>query len=368
MKVSVILPSLNPDEKLLLVVNGLIAEGFSDIIIVNDGSDDEHMQPFLDAAAFSQVTLLRHDQNRGKGRALKTAYEYCMKNRPGLDGVVTVDGDNQHRPEDIRKCCEAMAADPDKVVLGCRDFSGKTVPWKSKVGNNITKAVFFLLCGIRISDTQTGLRAIPAHYLPFMAQIPGDRFEYETKVLLEMKRCRIAFTQVPIETVYIEENASTHFHWLKDSLKIYGVILRHTVFSLLTFFKFALGSVLSFLIDNGVFTLTGYLLVNRMEQEARIAAATAFARVISSVFNFIFNRKAVFRAEASVGKTLLKYYALCICQMAASAALVSLFVKLWQASGLWESAVKIVVDILLFLASYQIQKRWVFSRQGENRK
>lgn len=108
MKISVILPSLNPDEKLMLVVNGLIKEGFEDIIIVNDGSDEAHMQPFKEASTHKEVTILIHEVNKGKGRALKTAYEYCIANRPDIEGVVTVDGDNQHRPEDIRKCCEKM--------------------------------------------------------------------------------------------------------------------------------------------------------------------------------------------------------------------------------------------------------------------
>ena len=162
MKISVILPSLNPDEKLMLVVNGLIKEGFEDIIIVNDGSDEAHMQPFKEASTHKEVTILIHEVNKGKGRALKTAYEYCIANRPDIEGVVTVDGDNQHRPEDIRKCCEKMIENPDCVVLGCRDFSEKNVPAKSRFGNNVTKGVFRFACGIKISDTQTGLRAIPA--------------------------------------------------------------------------------------------------------------------------------------------------------------------------------------------------------------
>ena len=78
MRISVILPSLNPDEKLMLVVNGLIAEGFDDIIIVNDGSDEEHMVPFREAEKLSQVTILTHEVNKGKGRALKTAFDFCI--------------------------------------------------------------------------------------------------------------------------------------------------------------------------------------------------------------------------------------------------------------------------------------------------
>ena len=179
MKISVVLPSLNPDEKLLMVVDGLIKEGFDDIIIVNDGSDEEHIAPFKQASEYKEVTVLTHEVNKGKGRALKTAFEYCINNRPDIAGVVTVDGDNQHRPQDIKACCEKMKENPKKVILGCRDFSGEEVPWKSRFGNNVTKGVFKFACGIKISDTQTGLRAIPAKYLPLLSGVKGERFEYE---------------------------------------------------------------------------------------------------------------------------------------------------------------------------------------------
>lgn len=362
MKVSVILPSLNPDEKLMMVVSGLLENGFDDIIIVNDGSDEAHMAPFKEAMEYSQVTVLTHEVNKGKGRALKTAYEFCLENRKDIDGVVTVDGDNQHRVEDIRACCDTLVANPECVVLGCRDFSGEQVPWKSKLGNNFTRGVFRLLCGVKVSDTQTGLRAFPFSYLKLMTEISGERFEYETHVLLEMKRHKIKCLEVSIETVYIEDNATTHFHWLKDSLRVYGVIFKYIIGSAMQFLKFALGSILSFLIDNGLFTLMIFLLgKTTLGEWWTTACATASARVVSSIFNFVFNRKAVFKSGASTGKTLAKYYILCVCQMAASAGLVYLFEELLGAHGLWASVIKIVVDIVLFLASYQIQKRWVFA-------
>ena len=143
MNIRVILPSLNPDEKLMMVVNGLISAGFDDIVIVDDGSDDSHMKPFKEAESYSQVTVLHHEVNRGKGRALKTAFEFCMSNRPDIDGVVTVDGDNQHRPADIKACCEMMIKNPNHVVLGCRDFSGDNIPAKSKFGNKYNGGLLY---------------------------------------------------------------------------------------------------------------------------------------------------------------------------------------------------------------------------------
>ena len=354
MKISVVLPSLNPDEKLLMVVDGLIKEGFDDIIIVNDGSDEEHIAPFKQASEYKEVTVLTHEVTRGKGRALKTAFEYCINNRPDIAGVVTVDGANQHRPQDIKACCEKMKENPKKVILGCRDFSGEEVPWKSRFGNNVTKGVFKFACGIKISDTQTGLRAIPAKYLPLLSGVKGERFEYETRVLLEMKRRHIEFDEVKIETVYIEENATTHFRPIKDSIIIYAVII-----------KYLIGSVASFLIDIGLFTALQYLIGDRVSTSVNILISTIGARVISSLFNFFYNRNAVFESEESVGKTMLRYYILCVCQMGVSYGFVNLLAMLTGASKALTSVIKVLVDIILFILSFQIQRRWVFSSKKE---
>ena len=361
MKISVIIPSLNPDDKLTEVVKGLLAEGFNDIIIVNDGSDENHMEPFKEASKHSEVTVLTHSVNCGKGRALKTAYEYCMNNRPDIDGVITVDGDNQHLPKDIKACCKAMIEHGDKVILGCRDFSGENVPPKSRIGNNITGFVFRVMCRICISDTQTGLRAMPAMHLPMMSAIKGERFEYETRVLLEMKRQHVEFLEVQIDTVYIEENASTHFHPFKDSFKIYMVILRYLMGNLLSFVKYMISSILSFVIDNGLFRLIAYIIGTQADRSIKILLATVIARVVSSLFNFFVNRKAVFKSDAPMVRTMLRYYALCICQMGASYGLVYLFSHLTDANDWITSLIKILVDTCLFILSYQIQRKWVFA-------
>lgn len=350
MKISVILPSLNPDEKLIQVVKGLIEEGFDDIIIVNDGSDDKHLEPFKEAGQYSQVTILTHEVNKGKGRALKTAFSYCMEHRSDIDGVVTVDGDNQHRPSDIKACCEAMLENDIPVVLGCRDFTGKNVPPKSKIGNNITRFVFRFACGIKITDTQTGLRAFKAPLLPLLTQIKGERFEYETQMLLELNKRNIKFHEVTIETVYIEDNATTHFHPIRDSIKIYMVIL-----------KFIFSSIMSFLIDIALFTLLEFVMGDRVEPWVNVLVATAGARIISSVFNYVVNRNAVFESDVPVSKSMPKYYILCVVQAGISYGLVYLFSDILSTNEVLTSCIKVVVDICLFLLSFQIQRRWVFA-------
>lgn len=351
MRTVVIVPSLNPDEKMVNTVKGIIEGGFDDIIVVNDGSGQEYLWAFEEVAKLPQVTVLTHEVNRGKGRAMKTAFEYVLNNRKDVLGVITVDADGQHLPKDIRACVNAMEAEPDKVILGVRDFSQPQVPFKSKAGNNITKTVFRLACGIKISDTQTGLRAVPFQHLPLMLQIEGDRYEYETNQLLVMKKAGVGFSEVVIDTVYIDDNASSHFHPFRDSFRIY-----------MTIFKFIGSSIASFLLDILLFTLINLLIGDSMNTGVRLAIATVGARVCSAFFNYYVNRKVVFQSDATIQKSLPRYAILAVCQLAVSYLLVNIVAEqiLDLGASFLETVIKMIVDFVLFLISYQFQQRWVF--------
>lgn len=351
--VSVIVPSLNPDENLICVVDGLISAGFTDIILVNDGSLPDRLHFFDEAASHPECTVLSHEVNRGKGAALKTAFAYVLSERPDSIGVVTADGDNQHTPEDILSCAREMEAKKDHVILGARDFSLSHVPAKSRMGNRITSFVFKVACGLDISDTQTGLRAIPRSCLECFLAIEGDRFEYETNMLLAMKKNGIPFTEVKIKTVYIEKNASSHFNPIVDSIKIYK-----------TLFKYIASSFSSFLIDILAFFILSLIFTSAGE-EGRVVLCTVIARAISSLFNFFANKIAVFKNKSGILVTFLKYYALCIPQMLVSAYAVKGVSLLFSASApALVTLIKIVIDTVLFFLSYQIQKRWVFKSKG----
>ena len=350
MKITVIIPSLNPDEKLEKVVDGLINAGYEDIVVVNDGSDDDHRAPFDRIAALSPCTVLTHEVNKGKGRALKTAFEYIIQNREGIEGVVTVDGDNQHQVKDITACAERMIKEKDAVVLGCREFSGDDVPARSKFGNNMTRFVFRFACGVNISDTQTGLRAIPYSYLDKMLEVQGERFEYETNMLLSFKKFGIRYIEEKINTVYIEENQTSHFNPIVDSIKIYKVI-----------FKFMFSSLASSVIDLVMFAILAWAISGLVDNNVRVLIATFGARVVSSIFNCIFNKTAVFKSNESMGKVIAKYYVVCVIQTTISYLVVAGLSALLNAnaSGLL-TLIKMVVDVILFCISYRVQKTWVY--------
>lgn len=349
-RVTVIIPSLNPDEKLMKVVEGLERLGFDDIIVVNDGSREENLCNFPDVNDHPTCTVLTHPQNRGKGAALKTAFDYFLKNKAGREGVVTVDGDNQHLPCDVLACCEKML-ETGTLVLGVRDFSLPHVPKRSRFGNKTTSLVFRLACGMKISDTQTGLRAFPANILEDMCEIEGDRFEYETNMLLGLRERGIKLSEQKIETVYIEENQTSHFRPIRDSIRVYSLIL-----------KFILSSVIAALVDNGIFFVSHLLL-----GESRMLLCFVIARAVSSVTNFIMNKKTVFKNSDSIPKTLLKYYVLAIPMLLISKFGVEYIVNCFDGalSGVSASAVttaiKVAVEFILFLLSFRIQREWVFS-------
>ncbi len=352
-KVTVVIPSLNPDEKLLQVVKGVRAQGFEDILLINDGSAPEHICHFEACKAYPEVTVLTHEVNRGKGAALKTAIAYIQENRPDSVGIVTADGDNQHHAEDILACAEKMAESEGSVILGVRDFSGPEVPPRSKFGNRMTSFVFFTGVGLKITDTQTGLRAIPAKYFPIFLKTKGDRYEYETNMLLDLKAHHIPFEQITIRTIYIDENQTSHFHPIRDSVRIYAQIL-----------KFCAGSLGSTLIDYLAFLAFSAICFQMLDTTMRIFVATVAARAISSLVNFWCNRSLVFASDGKVGPALVRYYCLAIPQMLLSAGLVRLLTILFGNSAIViTTLLKVVVDTVLFFASFTIQKRWVFRKK-----
>lgn len=346
--VSIIIPAYQPDEKLIGTIMGLVESGFGDILVIDDGSSESCEHIFQAVEQIQECTLLHHPVNRGKGAALKTAIAYFIENRKDREVVVTVDADGQHLVKDIEAVSKA-ALESKKVVLGVRNFSDPNVPTRSMLGNKITATVFRLFFGMKIRDTQTGLRAFPKEYLSDMAEVEGERYEYETNVLLQMNRNRIPYEQVDISTVYIEENKSSHFRAVRDSLRIYALIL-----------KYLFSSVAAALIDTFVFYLLKKWAILAFIPIPLTYSATICARIISSLVNYGINAKHVFKEDAN-RTTFVKYYTLAVIQLVISATLVFLVEHvLFITSPLLSTVVKAMIDTILFFFSFRIQHKWVF--------
>jgi len=300
--VSVIIPAYKPDEKLIVTLTELVSLGFDDIIVVNDGSGEKFAPVFDKVKNIPECTLLLHEVNRGKGAALKTAFAFFSESRPDGVGVVTADADGQHMPKDIMAIAEKMA-ESKKIIIGARDFSDPNVPARSKFGNRTTSAVFRLFFGMKISDTQTGLRAFPRETLDIISTADGDRFEYETNMLMLINRKGLEFEEIRISTVYIEENKSSHFRVIRDSIRIYSLII-----------KYIFSSCAAALTDAGVFWLVKQFGIFVFLPIPLTFTASLTARIISSIINYLINAKVVFGGTTS-GKTLLKYYSLAAVQI-----------------------------------------------------
>ena len=208
-----------------------------------------------------------------------------------------------------------------------------------------------------ISDTQTGLRAFPAHILPLMCSIAGDRFEYETNMLLAMKTNGIAFQEVTIRTVYIEENKSSHFRAVRDSWRIYKLIFAH-------FFKYTISSLVSSVVEIVLVFLLNLLFNNLLTGLALTAAVTAGARILSSLVNYYCNKKLVFHSKASTNKSLTRYTALTLICFGINIGLNESIYRLFSIGAeqeLLRTLVHICVTTALFVVNYTAQQRWVFS-------
>ena len=220
-----IIPSLDPDDKLIKLVNDLIENNFKKIIIVDDGSPDKTIFNKLDEK--DEVVLLTHEVNKGKGAALKTAFSYYKDNLMNkYKGVVCVDSDGQHSISDTINIGNVMIKE-NKFVLGTRLFNTKATPLRNKTGNRITSNMFHKLYGVYLKDTQTGLRAIPNRLIVFHLNVDGERFEYEMNVLIDLVKNNEEIIEENIKTIYLKNsNRRSHFKVVRDSYRIYKILFK----------------------------------------------------------------------------------------------------------------------------------------------
>lgn len=350
----IVIPAYEPDEKLLGVLKDFTEQTAFPIVVVNDGSS-EACRPVFDAVrTFDHVILLEHEVNRGKGAAMKTAFRYIGEHFPSDETVMTVDADGQHLISDALRVAERLKENPDALVLGSRKFTGN-VPFKSRAGNAITRGVFKFCTGVRVYDTQTGLRAFSAFRIPEMLALKGDRYEYEINQLIHCTKNRIEIVEEWIDTVYIEENKSSHFHAVKDSFRIYKILLLGT-----SFLRFVASSFACFLIDYAVYALLLGLTSQFIQRdELQSLLSVVGARAVSSTCNYFFNRHFVFRAK-DTRMSFMKYVLLTLIILSVQSGLTSGAVAL----GMNKWIIYIPVQLVVYPLSYLLQRAIVFRERG----
>ena len=216
----VLIPTLDPKERLIEVINKLNNNGFKNIVIVDDGSSNKN-----NIKKIKNVKILVHDINKGKGAALKTGFNYI--NKLNAKGVITLDGDLQQDIEDIKKICD-LFLDNQGVYFGVRLF--ENAPFIRKYSNKITSIIFKKLYKEKIIDTQTGLRLFPIHMLKELLKISGKGFEYEMNVLKYLALNKISINQIIIKTIYFKEKNNSHYKAFKDSLLICKELFRRNYY------------------------------------------------------------------------------------------------------------------------------------------
>lgn len=337
----IIIPAYKPDHKMVDLIQHLLQESFTRIIVIDDGSGAECDSLFAEAQALG-CTVLRHGINMGKGRAMKTGLNHGLVSGLLTEGVIFADADGQHTPADIRKIADAMAADPEAMVLGVRQFSG-SVPLKSRLGNGFTRFFFSLIHGSDVKDTQTGLRGLQAEQIPLLLSLNGERYEYEMNMLLAIRPNEIKLVQIPIETVYIEGNRSSHFKAFQDSVRIYKLLV-----------KFVAASLFSTLVDYALFAVMHTFV------PGQLLGSVAVARAVSSVVNYSINNKVVFKRKRNGKSTIYRYYALAIPLMFAGYGLIKFF-NIVLGIDIYLS--KVITDVLLYVVSFIVQREFVYHRR-----
>jgi len=332
----VVIPSYNPNTKIMSKFINELEKKVNNIIIVNDGCKSEFDDYFK---TLKKHTILTHHVNQGKGRALKTAFNYLLDKYPNFKGAVVADCDGQHSVEDIIKVGNEIIKNPNKLILGVRDFNQKDVPPRSKFGNKITRGVFKVFIGLNVTDTQTGLRGYSKELIPTFLKTKGERYEYETNMLIECKEKDIPVKEVKIKTIYIEDNKTSHFNPIKDSIAIYKL-----------FIKYILSAFSSFILD--IFLFSIFLLFTK-----HIMLSTILARTLSSMYNFYINKKLIFKK--STKNSMIKYFILVIVQMFVSGFSVSWLDKILNISA---TLIKVLVDTIIFIINFIIQREWVFKK------
>lgn len=333
-----LIPAYKPSASLLDLLEELYNLGFQ-IVLVNDGSGVEYEKLLFDCSRYADV--LHHNQNQGKGNALKTGLRYIYKTYPVDCIIVTVDADGQHRAEDALAIAKIAEQSPFALVLGSRALKGN-VPLRSRFGNSLTRFIFFLSTGYKIHDTQTGLRAFSGHLVPKLIMILGDRYEYEMNVLLRFAKDKKTIIEQEVQTIYLNNNASSHFDVVKDSAKIYKEII-----------KFSASSFISFLMD---FILYSMLLLFG----CNLTLSNVIARVFSASVNFTLNRRLVFKDKENVLFAALKYALLAVCILLGNTIALNLLVHICY---MHQMLAKIITEILFFIANWLFQHFIVFRRR-----
>ncbi len=219
MKICVLIPAHNEAKEISRLVMMVAAQGLN-VIVVDDGSSDQTGLLAQNAGAI----VLRNDPRQGKGFSLKRGFAYLLEH--GYEAVITMDGDGQHDPEDLKNFFQAAEGKKMCVVNGTRMSDAKSMPLVRRMTNRFMSSIISAICHQRIDDTQCGFRYISADVLRAISLESND-FEIETEVLIKSCRAKAQVTSVPIKTIYRDEKSK--INPLKDTFRFFAYLWRELI-------------------------------------------------------------------------------------------------------------------------------------------
>lgn len=211
--ICVIIPTYNNAKTLRRVIDGVL-KYTHDILVINDGSTDETNVILQEYRCIDKIEL---STNKGKGNALQIGFKKAIE--LGYDYAITIDSDGQHFPKDIPVFIEKLHESPLPLLLiGSRNMTTENVPKKSSFGNRFSNFWFWFETGIRLTDTQSGYRLYPLHYIP--KNLYTNKFEFEIEIIVRTAWNGVSVENVPIDVLYDPTERVSHFRPFKDFTRI----------------------------------------------------------------------------------------------------------------------------------------------------
>ncbi|MBM3767696.1 MAG: glycosyltransferase [Acidobacteria bacterium] len=336
-KLALLIPAFQPSRELPELVDAVLkgAPEIAFAVVVDDGSDAASCLVFDPLRAMDRVEVITHAANLGKGAALKTGFNWILVHDREIGGIVTADADGQHRSEDIARV--AREHHDGRLTLGVRAFEG-AVPLRSRIGNTVTRFFFHVFTGLRLSDTQTGLRVWPRALCLDVLRLAYNGYAFEFEALLGAKRGDIA--EVPIRTIYSPGNVESHFNPVRDSFRIYFVFLRYSA-----------SALVAAALDSTVFSLV-------LARTGELATAQIAGRAVATAVAFFLLRGPVFRSANGFWLPLARFLLL----VAASGYVSLILIRALTDTGVAPMAAKLIAEGTLFAANFALQRTLIFRR------
>ena len=335
-----LIPVYKPEAALVEITLELVrSDQFQKVVVVNNGNGPEYEAIFKVLEETDGVELVRLHVNLGKGAGLKAGINHVACRFPGAVGVVTMDADGQHLVEDVLRVAAKLIDKPNDLILGGREFQSD-VPLRSRFGNLMSRGVMRIVGGLTLRDTMSGLRGIPMEFLATLLRLKTQGYDFELDMLLKAKADGRVIIEVPIQTVYLNNNQSSHFNPFMDSLKIY-----------LVFIRFNLSSLLSVIIDYPIFSVLFAMTGN-------VFASQFVARSCAGTVNYYVNRRFVFKSDRSHKAAIAMYLTTWLLMGILSYGLIQL---LHSRLGINIYMAKIFAEGLLYIVGFIVQRELVFS-------